>query len=104
MSEKQTTAAPPDLMGSAALMEYRRIRNVLHSQCVASGRREGARLPAGDYAARAAAYRTTVGDIARAVQLPAERVAAHLRDAYLVILSEKIGQPVELWEVEEDGQ
>lgn len=47
-------------------------------------------------------YRTNVGDVAKATRLSPVTVAAHLKDAWLVIMDDD--GPIELWTLEEDGE
>jgi hypothetical protein len=77
------------LMSSAERAEHRHVRLILRRLCRASWRKIGT-------------YQTTVGAIAAATKLPPERVAAHMRRGWLIIMRED--GPVRDWTVEEDGE
>lgn len=82
--------------------DHRRIRSALRRLCNANG----ARAAVAAEAARGPTfgYETTIGDIARRVNLAPQLVADHLDDAWLVIIDRDDSKPVELWGVSEDGE
>lgn len=81
--------------------DHRRIRAALRRQCNANGRSARA---AGTDKSPTFGHETTVGDIARSVNLAPQLVADQLVDAWLVILDRDNNKPVELWGVSEDGE
>lgn len=70
--------------------EHRRVRAQLRRQ----GR---ANFKAGS------GFQTTIGAIAKSVRLPIERVHEHLKNGYLIIVSEDETKPMADWIIEEDG-
>ena len=102
MSDSQKTAV--DLNTAAQRQDHQRILAVLHRQCEVNGHRAYTMLAEDEYAARAYGFRTTIGDIATATGLSEHVVAAHLRDAHLVVLEEDAATPVGTWGVMEDGE
>lgn len=81
--------------------DHRRIRAILRRQCSLNERRARA---AGTNKSPTFGYETTIGDIARAVNLDTKLVADHLVNAWLVILDRDDNKPIELWGVSEDGE
>lgn len=81
--------------------DHRRIRAALHRQCNANGRRA---VVDGTNKSPTFGFETTIGDIARSVNLSPQLVADHLADAWLVILDRDDTKPIELWGVSEDGE
>jgi hypothetical protein len=80
----------PDLLDPQIRQDHRCIRDHLRRQCNGNGRKTGS-------------YQTTVGDVAAATGLSVADVAAHLKDAWLIILGDT-DPDMAKWTIEEDGE
>lgn len=79
-----------NLMDPLIESEYQAIRRCAHRQILANGRKRKE-------------FQTTIGAISATLKITPARIADHMDDAYLIILTKR-GDDMATWIVEEDGE